>query len=169
MKLTALVAAALVAAAASALAGCSPAIGQWVERGQTALDVERENLAAWHALAVAGVAAERNRQIAAAAADTKLVLAGGVAGPDGAPLKLSAEWLDEQSRILSATLSALDGRRAGYDEQYRTCLSNVASIRESFVAVQRLNRAYAGSSETLQAQIARLTELVLSLASKEGK
>ena len=152
---------------AAMLGGCNPTITQWADRGVEGLEMEARNLGQWHAVVAAGVVQERERQIGATYADTKAILAGQIKDAEGKALELTPEWLDVQQKVLVATLAALDERMKNYDAQLETCVENVERIKESFDAIKKLNKAWAGSSDTLQFQVAKLTDLVTALAKEK--
>lgn len=142
--------------------GCSPTIATWTDRGEIGCDNERTAADAWRDLALGGIEIRQKASLADVFADIKAVSGANIVGLDGEPVALDDAWLNEAHLALEATLAALAKRRAAVDEMHARHCANIASTREAFAQIRRLNTAWASlggfSQGDLPAQMGRLIE-----------
>lgn len=143
--------------------GCSPSIKAWADRGTEGLALEEKNVTSWYEMAVAQTEKEKLDLVAAAFADIRSGLAGGIKRPDGTRVKIDEAWLETSQKALLAGLEAVGKRRKELDAMYSTNMTNLGRTREAFEQIQRLNKVYLGSQNELAAQVAKLTSLVQSM------
>jgi len=146
----------------ASVAGCSPTISVWADRGEIGCDNERTNADAWRELVLGYIDIQQKACVAGVFSDVRLVTSSNVIGLDGKPVVLDDVWLNEAHLAFEATLAGLAKRRAAVDEMHARHLANIASTRESFAQIRRLNTAWASlggfSQGDLPAQVGRLVE-----------
>ena len=150
-----------VLAAVVSVAGCSPTIATWADRGEIGCDNERTAADAWRDLALGYIDVHQSASIADVFTDIRAVTASNIfeKGLDGEPVVLDDAWLDEAHVALEATLAGLAKRRAAVDEMHARHLANIAATREAFAQIRRLNTAWASlAGSDLPAQMGRLIE-----------
>lgn len=144
------------------LAGCSPTIGMWADRGEIGCDHEQTAADAWRDLTLEYIAVQHKASVADVFTDIRAVTGSKVIGLDGKPVVLDDAWLNEAHLALEATLAGLTKRRATVDEMHARHTANIAATRESFAQIRRLNTAWASlggfSQSDLPAQVGRLVE-----------
>ena len=164
---------------AAALGGCSPSQQAWVDRCQQGVTYAQQNQTAWYYDAVAQLNKDRQRSIQVAFAELQTAFAGGIhdavsnpstqPGATSLPAVASAttrpvdsQWILDQERVLLATMKAYDERKADLDAKYSVAMSNLGSISEGLTQIERLNVAWADTSQQLSAQISNLAKIVES-------
>lgn len=147
---------------ALSVAGCSPTIATWTDRGEIGCDNERTAADAWRNLAFDQIDIQQKASIADVFRDIRSVSGAKVflkKGLDGEPVVLDDAWLNEAHVALEATLAGLAKRRAAVDEMHARHLANIAATREAFVEIRRLNTVWASlAGSDLPAQMGRLIE-----------
>ena len=155
--------------AIASLAGCSPTIGAWADRGEIGCANEQTSADAWRDMVIEQIEIQQKSSISDVFADIRAVSSSGITNLDGSPVALDDAWLSEARLALDATLDALAKKRAGVDEMHSRHTSNIAATREAFAQIRRLNTAWAGAGQNseLTAQVAMLiTELQKQRTSK---
>ena len=61
-------------------------------------------------------------------------------------------------------MTAFDAKKADVDAKYATCMDNLAKTQECFAEIQKLNVAWANSSQALQAQMASMQATIQTIA-----
>ena len=161
--LRAMLAAALLALVVLGNCACSPTQTAWVERGLAGIELAKGNQTAWYEAAVAQLDKDRRHSIAVVFAETRLVMARGVATSGPATRPVDADWITAQEKALLVTMSMYDVKKADLDAKYQIAMRNLDSTGEAFVQVQRLNRAWAGSGDALAAEVARLSAAIANM------
>jgi hypothetical protein len=152
--------------------GCSQSIQGWVDRGNQGIAFAQQNQTAWYQATVAQLNKDRQASIQAAFNDILHVMATGVPTPAstqpalGGPTTrpVDAAWVIDSEKLLLATMTAFDAKKADVDAKYATCMDNLAKTQECFAEIQKLNVAWANSSQALQAQMASMQATIQTIA-----
>ena len=141
------------------VAGCSPTIATWADRGEIGCDNERTAADAWRDLAFDQIDIQQSASLADVFRDIRSVSGAKVIGLDGEPVILDDAWLEESHKAFEATLAGLAKRRAAIEEMHARHCANIAGTREAFVEIRRLNTVWASlAGSDLPAQMGRLIE-----------
>ena len=158
------------------LAGCSPSTQSWADRGEQGIAFAKANQLAWYGAAVAQLDKDRKAAIRAVFNDTINAMRAGVATPAstqpvlGGPTTrpVDTDWIITQEKLLLATMDAFDVKKSNLDSQNAICLSNLDKTNECFAEVQKLNAAWANSSQAIQDQLASLQTTVQTIAQSQA-
>jgi hypothetical protein len=158
------------------LGGCSPSIQSWVDRGEQGIAFAKANQIAWYGATVAQLDKDRKAAIQAVFNDTINAMRAGVATPAstqpvlGGPITrpVDTDWIITQEKLLLATMDAFDVKKSNLDSQNAICLSNLDKTNECFAEVQKLNVAWANSSQAIQDQLASLQTTVQAIAQSQA-
>jgi hypothetical protein len=154
----------LFIAALLACGGCSPSINAWVARGTQGLANAQANQTAWYQAEIASLNKARNSSINACYTDTINAFQNGVATSQPTVTKpVTAQWVNDQRNILLATMTNYDLEKSDLDVKYMTAIANLNSVQECFSQIQRLNVAYATTSDQLAAEVNNLAQIVSQL------
>ena len=161
---------AVIVAFAVCICGCSPSIGQWVDRGVAGVETAKSNQTAWYQAEVQRLNQARITSINAAYLDTVSVIQHGVptSQPAAATRPVDAAWVDAQRRVLLATMAAYDAEKLDLDTKYATAMANLASTEECFTQIKRLNVAWATTADQLAADVNALSAIVTQLQQQKA-
>lgn len=163
----------LVLMLAATVAGCSPTIGKWTDRGREGLTLQRASFTQWYTAAVKQVEADRQSLIRTVQVEIAMVMENGIprANPQpdpNDPVETPAEWVKNEFAGLLLGLRGLDDKKAVLDEQYRRDMANCDAVSESLGYIDQLNRAYATDRDQLAAQVQKITVAVEQLSLQKG-
>jgi hypothetical protein len=157
---------------ALAVGGCSPSIQSWVDRGNQGILFAQNNQTAWYQATVAQLDKDRQQAIQAAFNDIINVMASGVptaastqpAGSGATTRPVDTAWILTNEKLLIATMVAFDNKKLDLDVKYQVCMSNLNKTQECFAEIQKLNVAWANSSQAISDQLASMTTTLQTIA-----
>lgn len=148
------------------VAGCSPTIGKWADRGVIGVENARGNVRQMETNLRKYLAERQTMGLDRAFGDIALCRDGKLVRPDGSVVEFDDKWLKSHKEGLVLLMGLWRKDEQKLEAEIAKAMQNLDHVETCFVNIEKLRKVW-GTREQLGAEIDRLAGIVEKLIEKE--